>query len=334
MDLRQPQQGGPHGQRAHRGHRPADEPSRRHREEGRRHRRAGAPPGRRPGRGRLPGRAGRPRRARRNRPGRPVRPDRRLADRAGLRGAPRGRGGPRRLRAAGAVGQHVRVQHHLHRGRRRRVPGAAGAAEERALAGPVPDHHGPAAPRPRRHRALHGQRPAGPGPALVLAVHPRLHRDLLRCRVLRRRGGHDPVPVQGLVREQAGGRPEPRLLRHLGPGAAARLRHPGQVRLPGERGRLPAVDVHDHRGRDLGRRRLGPLLELGPQGDVVVHHLGRLRLLPARAGHGRLEGPQGRLPGDDRLRLLAVQLLRREHLRHRQALLRGRVSQGSPTLES
>ena len=45
--------------------------------------------------------------------------------------------------------------------------------------------------------------------------------------------------------------------------AAARRRHPGQVRVPDERAGLPAVDVHHHRGRDLGAGRLGPLLGAG-----------------------------------------------------------------------
>ncbi len=100
----------------------------------------------------------------------------------------------------------------------------------------------------------------------------------------------------------------------------------GQVLVPDQRGRLPAVDVHDHRRGDLGGRRLGPVLGLGPQGGLVLHHLGRLRRLSARPRHRRLEGPQGRLPGAPRLRLLAVQLLRREHLRLRPALLRGGLS--------
>ena len=55
------------------------------------------------------------------------------------------------------------------------------------------------------------------------------------------------------LREQAGERRQARPLRHLRPGAAARLGLPGQVLVPRQRGRLPAVDVHDHRGRDLGR---------------------------------------------------------------------------------
>ncbi|CAM5742536.1 Cytochrome c biogenesis protein CcsA [Streptomyces hirsutus] len=60
------------------------------------------------------------------------------------------------------MGQHVRVQHHLHHDRRRRVRPAAGPEEERALARPVPDHHGPPRPRSGRHRPVHRERPAGP----------------------------------------------------------------------------------------------------------------------------------------------------------------------------
>jgi hypothetical protein len=150
-------------------------------------------------------------------------------------------------------------------------------------------------------------------------------------------GAVSTVPLQGLLREQAGERRQAREVRQLGPRPAARRGDPRQVRLPRQRGRVPAVDVHDHRGRDLGGRRLGPLLGLGPQGDLVLHHLGRLRLLPARPRHRRLEGPQGRLPGPGRLRLLAVQLLRRQHLRHRQALVRRCVDgslRSSPWCES
>ena len=41
--------------------------------------------------------------------------------------------------------------------------------------------------------------------------------------------------------------------------------------------RLPGLDLRGHRRRDLGRPRLGPVLGLGPQGDLGVHHLGGLR---------------------------------------------------------
>ena len=56
-------------------------------------------------------------------------------------------------------------------------------------------------------------------------------------------------------------------------------------RLPGSRRRssatgphhrLPAVDLHSHRRCDLGAAGLGVLLELGPQGGLVLRHLGGL----------------------------------------------------------
>ena len=89
--------------------------------------------------------------------------------------------------------------------------------------------------------------------------------------------------------------------------SATRRRGPGRLpvadpavgqdrpgRLPGPRLRLPDLDVRGpHRRADLGAVRLGPLLGLGPQGGLGVHHLGRLRGLPARPRHRRLEG-QGR----------------------------------------
>jgi hypothetical protein len=87
--------------------------------------------------------------------------------------------------------------------------------------------------------------------------------------------------------------------------------------------RLPRVDLHDHRGRDLGGERLGPLLGLGPEGGLVLHHVGGLRLLPARPLDGGLARPQGRIPGDRGVPVLPLQLLRREHVRGRQALLLG-----------
>ena len=47
------------------------------------------------------------------------------------------------------------------------------------------------------------------------------------------------------------------------------------------------MDVRRRRRRDLGRERLGPLLGLGPEGDLGVHHLGRYAgYLHARATAG------------------------------------------------
>ena len=71
----------------------------------------------------------------------------------------------------------------------------------------------------------------------------------------------------------------------------------GPVGVQDARLRLPDLDLRRDRRRHLGGERLGPLLGLGPEGDLGVHHLDGLRGLPARAGHGGLEGPEGGLPG-------------------------------------
>ena len=74
--------------------------------------------------------------------------------------------------------------------------------------------------------------------------------------------------------------------------APARHHRAGPAVLPDDPVRLPGLDVRGHGRRDLGRPRLGPVLGLGPEGDLVVHHLGRLRRLPARPRHWRLARPQ------------------------------------------
>ena len=70
-------------------------------------------------------------------------------------------------------------------------------------------------------------------------------------------------------------------------------------------------------GRDLGGVRLGPILGLGPQGGLGVHHLGRLRRLPARPRDGRLAGPRRGLRRAARLRDVPVQLRRHQPVRLR-----------------
>ena len=50
-------------------------------------------------------------------------------------------------------------------------------------------------------------------------------------------------------------------------------------------------------GRGLGRNRLGPLLELGPQGDLVPDHLAHLRRPAPRPPAEGLAGPAHRLAG-------------------------------------
>src|SRR6266508_3275663 len=65
-------------------------------------------------------------------------------------------------------------------------------------------------------------------------------------------------------------------------GPAAVRGHARRARLPDHRVRLPDLDVRDHRRGDLGAGGVGPLLGLGPQGDLVLHKLDDLRRLPAR----------------------------------------------------
>ena len=47
-------------------------------------------------------------------------------------------------------------------------------------------------------------------------------------------------------------------------------------------------------GAIWAQRGVGPVLGLGPEGDVVVHHVGDLRRVPPRARDGGLEGPPRR----------------------------------------
>ena len=89
--------------------------------------------------------------------------------------------------------------------------------------------------------------------------------------------------------------------RPLGPGPVAGEARPDL--LPDPRLRLPDLDLRgaDHRP-DLGAPGLVVVLELGPQGGLGVHHLGRLRGLPPRAYDGRLARPQRRDPRPGRHR--------------------------------
>ena len=63
---------------------------------------------------------------------------------------------------------------------------------------------------------------------------------------------------------------------------------PRPDRLPHDHLRVPGVRVRGHLRRDLGRGGVGPLLGLGPQGDGVVHRLGGLCRVSARAVDRRL----------------------------------------------
>ena len=56
-------------------------------------------------------------------------------------------------------------------------------------------------------------------------------------------------------------------------GPAADGRRAGPVGVPDARLRLPDLDLRRDRRRDLGGERVGPLLGVGPEGDLGVHHL-------------------------------------------------------------
>ncbi len=198
--------------------------------------------------------------------------------RLGRRGGRRRR--PRAVGAAGAVGQHVRVQRHLLHGRRHRVPGDARAEEEHPLAGP----------------ALVTTVLLDLGLAVTVLytasdqLVPALHSYWLYIHVSTAIlcGAVFYVGAVGTLMYLFKDSYENKLATGGRPGRFATsvmerlpsLGLPRQVLLPRQRRRLPAVDLHDHRGRHLGGRRVGPLLGLGPEGDLGVHHLGRLRLLP------------------------------------------------------
>ena len=196
--------------------------------------------------------------------------------------------------------------------------------EERPLARPVPGHHGAARPRPGLHGALHRRRATGAGAALVLAVHPRDRRDHLPARFY--------VAAVATMLYLFRDRYEEAL--------AAGRRRPARWADICERLPSAAAWTSSRTGSSPSSSRCGPSrsspARSGPRPPGAATGAGTPRRpgpsspgsstpLPARAGHRRLEGPQGRA-GADRLRVLPVQLLRREHLRHRQALLRGRLT--------
>ena len=213
----------------------------------------------------------------------------------------------------GALGQHVRVHARGHLRGRVHLPGRppptgprlGRPARGRDRADPADD---------RRDLALRPGRPAHRGAQLLLARHPRrLRRDRDRC-------VHARWPVLGALPGQgAQTRQDHRL-----PLARARARRARPGGLPPARLRLPRVDLRgaDHRA-DLGPPGLVVVLELGSQGGLGVHHLGRLRRLPPRPRDGGLARPQGCLPRAARHGHAVVQLHRHQLLLHHQpALLR------------
>ena len=250
---------------------------------------APAPARRRPAR---PARAGRRRRP-------PGRGHRGLADLARVRAAPRRRGRPRRSRRSGRPGAtctssrspapRVVTGVYLLAARRRRDRALARHCSWSARSCSTS-----ASPITVLYTAV---RPAGAGPASVLAGHPRLGRVHRRRRCSR---SAFSAPCCTSCRTAAssadGGRPAaaPRPVH----GAAAR-RPPtlDGLRTGSTRSSFPLWTFTMIAGAIWAERRLGPLLGLGPQGGLVVHHLGGLRRLPARPRHRRLGGPPRRVPG-------------------------------------
>ncbi len=215
-----------------------------------------------------------------------------------------GRADSRARRAPGAVGQHVRVHRGVH------LHGRAGAGGRVRL---VPGLlHGPvrfAAGRTRaRHRSDLVYTPAGSlVPALQsywIAIHVTAMIIAIGLFIF----GAVVTTLYLLA-----GRSERRIAAGQPSASAGIWQHlprpvdPGPAGLPRRPVRLPGLDLRRHGRRDLGRPRLGPVLGLGPEGDLVVHHLGRLRHVPACAGNGGLARAPGGLDPADRLRLPDVQ---------------------------
>ncbi|GIV00491.1 MAG: hypothetical protein KatS3mg014_2106 [Actinomycetota bacterium] len=89
--------------------------------------------------------------------------------------------------------------------------------------------------------------------------------------------------------EAGGGR-----ARAAAPGDPAPVGRPRPARPPDDRLRLPHLDLRGHRRGDLGGARLGPVLGLGPQGDLVLRDLGHLRGGTSTPGRRRAGAAGGR----------------------------------------
>jgi len=117
--------------------------------------------------------------------------------------------------------------------------------------------------------------------------------------------------------------------RSVGPARRCRLGGPTAGRAAPRHLGLPdgglhdaAVDLRDRRGRDLGRGGVGPVLGVGPEGDLGSHHLVGVRRLPPCPGHRRVARPTSCLAGRDRHGDLHLQLFRGQSALQRPALLR------------
>ena len=94
-------------------------------------------------------------------------------------------------------------------------------------------------------------------------------------------------------------------------------------RQPADHRRVRPLDLHPHRRRHLGRARLGPLLGLGHQRGLDLHHLGRLRRIRPRARDPWMARQPIGLARDHRLRRRDLQLHDREPVLRRPARVLG-----------
>ena len=92
----------------------------------------------------------------------------------------------------------------------------------------------------------------------------------------------------------------------------SRLFRTRRDRLQDHRHRVSAFDDRHCNGRLLGKRGLGNVLELGPEGNVVAHRLAHLCGVPARQDHPRLARKEGGRSVHCRFRGYRVLLSRRE----------------------
>ena len=270
---------------------------------------------------RVTGLAGRPVRGRRPRPiGRAASAGSRscitglgVARARGVPGHPRSRGGP------GAVGQHVRVRHRGHAWSRRSRGWAGAPPPVGAAARPV--RHAAAGRAARLDRIVLYTKVAPLVPALNsywLKIHVTLAITASGLLLV----GFCAAALH-LVRAGYEQARRSRSASRTRSGPPARGRQPGAADLPDPRVRVPDLDARHHLRRDLGRGGLGPLLGLGPEGDLVVHRLGGVRrYLHARAtpsvqahhrdlARGRRLGRDDGQPVRDQLRRGRPALLRR-----------------------
>jgi hypothetical protein len=103
----------------------------------------------------------------------------------------------------------------------------------------------------------------------------------------------------------------------------------GQPHLPHHRPGISAAVPGDFYRCGVGRNRLGPLLELGPQGNLVPDHLVHLRRPAPRPAPERLAWPPHRLAGGPGFYGGLVHLLRRQLPPHRPPLLSHLKKQGA-----